>query len=74
MPVGRSMHISALRQLSVFRLRGVILYDIHKKQFGLQNTRNTWRENVLAQRTFGAKVHKSNIRVKRWHNKCEIIN
>ena len=29
---------------------------------------------ILAQRTFGAKVHKSNIRVKRWHNKYEIIN
>ena len=25
-------------------------------------------------RTFGSKVHKSNIRVKRWHNKYEILN
>ena len=43
-------------------------------QFGLQNTKNIWRENLFVQRTFGAKVHKSNIRVKRWHNKYEIIN
>ena len=43
-------------------------------QFRLQNTKNIWRENLFAQRNFGAKVHKSNIRVKRWHNKYEIIN
>ena len=30
-----------------------------------------WLENILAQRTFGAEVSKSNIRVKRWHNKYE---
>ena len=25
-------------------------------------------------RTFNVKVHKSNIRVKRWHNKYEVLN
>ena len=69
-----------LGSIHVFPLRGFIFYDIHKKtrkefkQFRLQNTKNIWRQNLLAQRTFGAKVHKSNIPDKRWRNKYEIIN
>ena len=36
------------------------------------NTKNMWLENWYSRtRTFGAEVHKSNIRVKRWHNKYE---
>ena len=30
-----------------------------------------WLENILAHATFGAEVHKSNIQVKKWHNKYE---
>ena len=53
-PVNRSKHAYALTQLNVFALRGFFFHDIHKKtrkefeQIGLQNTKNMWRENVLA--------------------------
>ena len=30
------------------------------EHFGLQNSKNIRRENLLVQRTFGAKLHKSN--------------
>ena len=33
--------------------------------------KNMWLENTLDHRHLGAEVHKSNIRVKRWHNKYE---
>ena len=53
-PVNRSTHAYALTQLNVFAFRGFFFHDIHKKtrkefdQIGLQNTKNMWRENVLA--------------------------
>ena len=40
---------------------------------GYKIQKTMWRENLLAH-TFSAKVHKANIRVKRWHNKYEILN
>ena len=77
-PVNRSIQAYALTQLNVFALRGFIFLDIHKKKrkeferFGLWNTKKVsgWKI-YLRTRTFGAEVHKSNIRVKRWHNKYE---
>ena len=33
-----------------------------------------WRELFSRTRTFGAELHKSKIRVKRWHNKYKILN
>ena len=54
-PVNRSKHAYALTQLNVSALRGFFFHDIYKKktrkefeQIGLQNTKNMWRENVLA--------------------------
>ena len=44
------------------------------EQIGLQNTKNMWRENVLAHAHLSwREVHKSNIRVTRWHTKYEIL-
>ena len=62
-----------------FRLRVYLSWYSQKarkefKHFGLQNTKNIWRENLLAQRTFWEKLQKLNIRVKRWHKKNEILN
>ena len=64
--VNRSIHAYAL-----------IFLDIHIKQarsssnsgYKIQ-TKKGWKINSRT-RTFGAAVHKSNIRVKRWHNKYE---
>ena len=59
-----------------FLLRVVIFLDIHKKQ-GRSSSNSgghkiqTKRDWKMYSRTYGAAVHKSNIRVKRWHNKYE---
>ena len=64
------MHASARTQLSVFFVERVYLSGYSHKtsqefeHFGLQNAKNIWRENLLAQRTFGAKLHKSNFESK----------
>ena len=43
------------------------------EQFGLQ--KKTCSGKIYSRtRTFGARVHKSNIRVERWHNKYETLN
>ena len=72
-PVNRSIHAYSL----VFALRGFIFRDIHKKQ-GRSSSNSGYRIQKICgwkiysrTRTFGAEVHKSNIRVKRWHNKYE---
>ena len=75
-PVNWSIHAYALTWLNVFALRGFIFRDIHKKtrefeQFGLKIQKICGRKIYSRTRTFGAEVHKSNIRVKRWHNKYE---
>ena len=44
------------------------------EQIGLQNTKNMWQENVLAHAHLWREVHKSNIRVTRWHTKYKILN
>ena len=44
------------------------------EQFGLQNIKKCGRKTYLPTRTFGAEVHKSNTRIKRWHNKYKILN
>ena len=74
-PVNRSIHAYALTQLHVFALRGFIFLDIHKKQ-GRSSSNSGYKiqkkkgwKMYSHTRTFGAEVHKSNIRVKRWHNK-----
>ena len=42
---------------------------------GLQNTKNMWRENVLAHAHLQCgSTQISNIRVTRWHNKYKILN
>ena len=76
-PVNRSIQAYALTQLNVFALRGFIFRDIHKKQ-GRSSSNSGYRIQKICgwkiysrTRTFGAEVHKSNIRVKRWHNKYE---
>ena len=69
MPVNRSKHAFALTQLKVFAFRGFFLSCYSQKtrkefeQIGQQNTKNMCAE-----------VHKSNIRVTRWHNKYKILN
>ena len=72
-PVNRSIHAYALTQLNVFALRGFIFRDIHKKQ-GRSSSNSGYEIQKICgwkiysrTRTFGAEVHKSNIRVKRWH-------
>ena len=73
-PVIRSTQAYALTQLNVFTLRGFIFRDIHKKQgrsSGYEIQKICGWKIYSRTRTFGAKVHKSNIRVKRWHNKYE---
>ena len=76
-PVNRSIQAYALTQLNVFALRGFIFRDIHKKQ-GRSSSNSGYEIQKICgwkiysrTRTFGAEVHKSNIRVKRWHNKYE---
>ena len=76
-PVNRSIQAYALTQLNVFALRGFIFRDIHKKQgtnssdSGFEIQKMCGWKIYSRTRTFGAEVHKSNIRVKRWHNKYE---
>ena len=76
-PVNRSIQAYAITQLNVFALRGFIFLDIHKKQ-GRSSSDSGYEIQKMCgwkissrTRTFGAEVHKSNIRVKRWHNKYE---
>ena len=71
-PVNRSIQAYALTQLNVFALRGFIFRDIHKKQ-GRSSSNSGYEIQKICgwkiysrTRTFGAEVHKSNIRVKRW--------
>ena len=70
-PVNRSIQAYALTQLNVFALRGFIFRDIHKKQGRSSSDSGNeiqkmcgWKIHSRT-RTFGAAVHKSNIRVKR---------
>ena len=76
-PVNRSIQAYALTQLNVFALRGFIFRDIHKKQ-GRSSSNSGYEIQKICgwkiysrTRTFGAKVRKSNIWVKRWHKKYE---
>ena len=73
--VNWSVRAYALAQLNVFALRGFIFRDIHKKQ-GRSSSNSGYETQKICgwkiysrTRTFGAEVHKSNIQVKRWHNK-----
>ena len=54
----------------------MIFTNIRKEfeHFGLQNTKkiNLAGKMYSRMRTFGAKIHKSNIRVTKWHNKYKI--
>ena len=58
----------------------VIFHGIHKKQekssgnSGYKIRKICGRKIYSRTRTFGPKGHKSNIRVKRWHNKYESLN
>ena len=67
-------------QLNVFAFREVFLSWYSQttwkefEQIGLQNTKNMWRENVLAHAHLWREVHKSNIRVTRQHTKYKILN
>ena len=79
-PVNRIIQTYPLTQLNVFAFRGFIFRVIHKKQgrsssnSGYEIQKNMWLEIYSRTRTFltfGAEVYKSNIRVKRWHNKYE---
>ena len=64
----------------IFCLRGFIFHDNHKKQ-GRSSSNSGYKIQNISPRkiysrtcTFGAKVHISNIRVKRWHKKYETLN
>ena len=65
------------RSLNVFALSGFIFRDIHKKQgrsssnSGCKMPKKCGWKIYSRKRTFGAEEHKSNIRVKRWHNNYE---
>ena len=70
-PINRSIHAYAPTWRNVFALRGFIFRDIHKKQ-GRSSSNSGYRIQKICgwkiysrTRTFGAEVHKSNIRVKR---------
>ena len=72
------MHAYSLMYLNVFALRGFIFRDIHKKKQRRSSSNSGYKIQKLCgwkiysrMRTFGADVHKSNIRVKRWHNRYE---
>ena len=73
--VNWSVRAYALAQLNVFALRGFIFRDIHKKQGRSSSSSGYEIQKICGwkiysrTRTFGAEVHKSNIQVKRWHNK-----
>ena len=77
-PVNRSIHPYALAQRNVFAKRGFIFRDIHKIQGRSSSNSGYTIQKIFGwkiysrTRTFGAEVHKSNIRVKRWHNMYEI--
>ena len=67
-----------LSRNGTFCEKGVYLRDIHKIQ-GRSSSRPGFPTQKIfcwkiysRTRTLGAEVHKSNIRVKRWHNKYEI--
>ena len=68
--------------MSVFALSCIIFHDIHKQQ-GRSSGNSGYKIHVQKvcrgkiywrTRTFGAKVHKSNIRAQKWNNKYEILN
>ena len=70
-PINRSIHAYAPTWRNVFALRGFIFRDIHKKQ-GRSSSNSGYEIQKICgwkiysrTRTFGAEVHKSNIRVKR---------
>ena len=70
-PVNRNIHALPLKKLNVFALRGFIFRDIHKNQ-GRSSSNSGYRIQKICgwkiysrTRTFGAEVHKSNIRVKK---------
>ena len=79
-PLNRYIQAYAPTQLNVFALRGFIFRDIDKKQ-GRSSSNSGYEIQKICgwkiysrTRTFGAQVHKSNIRVKRWHNSMKIVN
>ena len=61
-PVGRSIHVSALRQLSVFPLRGFILYYIHKKQ-----GRSSSNSGYKIRKIYGGKIYSRSAPLARKH-------
>ena len=78
-PVNRSIQTYTLTQLNVFALKGFTFRDIHKKQ-GRSSSNSGYeiqKKYVAGKFTRAraplarADVHKSNIRVKRWHTKYE---
>ena len=76
-PVNRNIHALPLKQLNVFALRGFIFRDIHKKQGRSSSNLSYEIQKICGWKiysrtcTFGAEVHRSNIRVKRCNNKYE---
>ena len=75
--VNWSIQAYALTQLNVFALRGFIVRDIYKKQGRSWSSSGYEIQKICrwkiysCTRTFGAELHKSNIRVKRWYKKYE---
>ena len=68
------------RSWKFFVFCGFFFHDIHKKQ-GRSLSKSGYKIQKICggkmysrTRTFGAEVHKSNIRVTRWHNKYKILN
>ena len=66
------------RNGTFFAKKGFIFHDIHKVQ-GRNSSNADYKIQKIygwkiysRTRTFGAEVHKSNIRVKRWNNKYDI--
>ena len=76
-PVNRSIRAYALTQLNVFALEEFIFPDIHKKQGRSSSNSGYEIQKICGWKiysrtgTFGAEVHKSNIRVKIWHHQYE---
>ena len=76
-PVSRSIQAHALTQLNLFVLRGFIFRDIHIRQGRSSSNSGCEIQKICGwkiysrTRTFGAEVHKLEIRVKRWHKKYE---
>ena len=79
-PVSRSKHAYALTQLNVFAFKGFFLsWYLQKQGRSLSKSGNKIQKicggkMYSRMHTFGAEVHKSNIRVTRWHNKYKILN